>query len=233
MLFEENQSETIRVGLVEDQYLFRKGLKAIFQSWPNLEVVFETGTGYNIIELLNQIDQLPHVLLVDLSLPAFNGMAFGGLEVTKAVKATFPNLKIIILSVHHDPNFISELVLNGAHGYLVKDSDPQEVYDAIVSVYTKGSYINERALAAIQKSTLKSDKAKHYYALNDQLSKREIEVLQLICLQYTTEEIAEKLFISPKTVTGHRNNLLQKTGSRNTAGLVSYAIKNQLTNITI
>ncbi|PZR38983.1 MAG: DNA-binding response regulator [Azospira oryzae] len=224
--------EKIRVGLVEDQILFRKGMKAILESWPDLEVVMEAAEGYSVVDLLNDTSPLPHVLLVDLSLPATpQGKTFSGLEVTKAVRGEYPEIKIIILSVHDDDNFIAELILNGAHGYLVKDSDPNEVHDAILAVHHHGSYINKRSLAALQKANT-SPKEKPVLDGTIPLTKREIEILQLVCKEHTTEEIAEKLFISVKTVNGHRNNLLQKTGCRNVAGLFNFAIKNKLIEIS-
>jgi DNA-binding NarL/FixJ family response regulator len=134
-------------------------------------------------------------------------------------------MRILILSVHEDENFITDLIEHGAHGYLVKDSNPQEVFEAIEAVYAKGSYINERTLKAIQGRIGKKIKSKK---LNIVITKREEEILQLVCQQYTAEEIAQKLYISVKTVNGHRNNLLQKTGSKNVTGLVLYAIKNNV-----
>ena len=112
----------------------------------------------------------------------------------------------------------------------MKDCDPQEVRDAIISVHTKGSYINERTLKAIQNNMGRKKKLKAPASYAVQLTRREEEILSLICRQHTSEEIAEKLFISVKTVNGHRNNLLQKTNSRNTAGLVIFALKNNFSD---
>lgn len=221
-------SQAIRVGLVEDQVLFREGIKAILNSWADIEVMFESGDGYSVLDKLSACTVLPEVLLVDLSLPPFEGREFSGLDVTQTVLQHFPNIKILILSVHDDENFIAQLIEQGAHGYLVKDSDPQEVHDAIVAVHTKSSYINERTLRAIQNKMGKKLKPR---MVNIEITKREEEILHLVCQQLTTEEIAEKLFISVKTVNGHRNNLLQKTGSRNVTGLVIYAVKNHLVEL--
>jgi DNA-binding NarL/FixJ family response regulator len=131
--------------------------------------------------------------------------------------------------VNEDEHVMARLIEQGAHGYLVKDSDPQEVYEAIVAVHTKGSYINERTLRAIQNNLGKKKKPVSPLL---EITRREEEVLQLVCQQHTAEEIAEKLFISVKTVNGHRNNLLQKTGSRNVTGLVMYAVKNGLVDLS-
>lgn len=219
---------TIKIGLVEDQLLFRTGIKAIINSWSDLEVIFESGDGYSVIDKLKQEAVLPDVMLVDLSLPANGNQEYSGEQLTIDLGIHFPGIKIIILSVHRDENYIARLIETGAHGYLVKDSDPEEVHEAIVTVHTKGSYINELTLKAIQRHMGKKTKPLH--AQSD-LTRREIEILQLTCQQLTAEEIADRLFISVKTVNGHRNNLLQKTGSRNVTGLVIYAVKHQLVEL--
>lgn len=175
---------------------------------------------------------LPDVLLVDLSLPPLDNQEFSGIEVTTTVREHFPEIRILILSVHDDEQFITQLIQHGAHGYLVKDCDPKEVHEAVRTVYRKGSYINKRTLEAIQSSyaneqTIRKNSSQPPISF----TRREEEIIQLICHELTSEEIGEKLFISAKTVNGHRNNLLQKTGARNTAGLVIYAIKNGLATI--
>lgn len=221
-------NQKINIGLVEDQLLFRQGMKAILSSWNNLEVAFESADGYSVIDKLKTTNPIPDVMLVDLSLPASNGAEFNGRDVTVALLKHYPEVKIIILSGHSDENFIAQMIEFGAHGYLVKDSDPNEVYEAIISVHTRGSYINERALKALQKTAQRKDRSS---MINSQLTKRELEIMELICRQFTSEEIAEKLFISVKTVNGHRINLMEKTGAKNIAGLVIYAIKNNIVNV--
>lgn len=218
----------IKIGIVEDQVLFREGLKAILKNWECFSLVFENAEGYSVIEKLEQTNNLPDVMLVDLSLPPHDKKEFTGLHLTLALQQHFPNIKILILSVHDDENFIVELIKSGAHGYLVKDSDPREVYEAIHSIHAKGAYINDRTLKALQNSMTKKIKPKK---VTEQISLREEEILQLTCQQYTAEEIAQKLFISVKTVNGHRNNLLLKTGSKNVAGLVIFAIKNEIVKL--
>lgn len=225
-------SEQIRIGLVEDQYLFREGMKAILKTKPELDVAFESPDGYSVVERLKAASILPHVLLVDLSLPDYNGRSFDGVSVTEAIQEHYPDMKVVILSVHDDERFMAELIERGAHGYLIKDSDPEEVVQAIQSVYLHGSYINKRVLLAIQnRMSGKVKKADLLGTSDPLLTKREVEVLKLVCEQLTADQIAERLFISVKTVNGHRNNLLSKTGSRNVAGLVLYAVKNSIVRL--
>ena len=215
----------IRVGHIEGQFLFRQGIKAILNQWSEFDMVFECEDGLSVIKRLEKCDVLPDVMLVDLPLSPYKLLEYTGLNLTRDLVAKFPQIKIIILSAQEDEYLISELIENGAHGYLVKNSKTEELYEAILSVYNNGTYINERTLRAIQWSVRKKKNVQHG---NTEISKREIEVLQLVCEQLTAEEIGKKLFISVKTVNGHRTNLLQKTGSRNVTGLVLYAFKNNI-----
>jgi two-component system response regulator NreC len=224
-------TNTIKIGLVEDQLLFREGMKVILtQSAKNkFEVVFQSADGYSVIEKLNKNTVIPDVMLVDMSLPpTAEKKEFSGLQVTEALLKNYPKIKILILSVHNDDTFIAQMIQHGAHGYLAKDSDPEEVFFAIESIFRKGTYINEQTLMAIQG---RMGKKSIQHKIKIDITKREEEILQLVCQQYTAEEIAQKLFISVKTVNGHRNNLLLKTGSKNVTGLVLYAIKNNIIQV--
>lgn len=219
----------IKVGLVEDQQLFREGIKAIIEMREEFHVSFESADGYSVQEKLEAIDELPDVLLVDYSLPSNGRQEFSGLEVLVTVQESFPQIKIIMLSVHNDPYLIAQCIEMGASGYLLKDCDPPEVYDAILNVYQRGSYINQATLRAIQG---KMGGKVRPSRIHEELTQREVEVLKLVCRQMTAEQIGDHLFISPKTVNGHKNNLLQKTGSKNMAGLVMYAVKHGIVETT-
>ena len=223
---------SIQIGLIEDQKLFREGMKSILTSEADFKVIFESADGFSVMSRLAMMDLVPDVMLVDLSLPPDGVREHSGIHVTIDLAARYPEMKVIILSVHDNEAFISELIEHGAHGYLVKDCDPNEVVEAIRSVYTKGSYINVRTLLAIQnKMKGKVDTPSKKRLLVEELTKREVEILQLVCEQLTAEEIGERLFISEKTVNGHKINLLRKTQSRNTAGLVLYALRSGIVSI--
>lgn len=215
----------IRIGHIEGQFLFRQGIKAILNQWSEFEMVFECEDVLSVVKKLEECTILPDVMLVDLPLAPYKLLEYTSLNLTRNLVAKFPQIKIIILSAQEDEHLISELIENGAHGYLVKNCKTEELYDAILSVYNNGTYINERTLRAIQWNVKKK---KNVQNGTNEISKREIEVLQLVCEQLTAEEIGKKLFISVKTVNGHRTNLLQKTGSRNVTGLVLYAFKNNM-----
>lgn len=218
-------SDRIKIGMVEDQFLFLNGMKALTESWEDVEFVFESPDGYSLMERLSNAEIIPDVMLVDLTLPEYEGQNFGGDRVLELIRSNYPSMKVIILSVHSDNYFIARLIERGANGYLAKDSDPDEVRDAIIAVHEKGGYVNAQTLEALQDRLTGKVKIPRR---EEPLSRREIEVLELICQQLTSEEIADKLFISVKTVNGHRNNLMQKTGSRNVTGLVLYALRKGL-----
>jgi two-component system response regulator NreC len=228
--FELNMS-ILRVGLIEDQILFRKGMKAIIHEWKEMDVTLEACNGIEAVTMLEEIKVHPDVLLLDLTLSADGTEALNGIDLTIHIRSAYPGIRILILSVHQHEDYIAHLIELGAHGYLVKDTDPEEVRTAIHAVYEKGFYLNERTMKAIQHGLSKKKASKMPFAASANLTSREKEILDLVCRQLTTEEIAEKLYISVKTVNGHRYNLLQKTGVRNTAGLVVFALKNDLVNI--
>ncbi len=218
----------IKVGIVEDQQLFRDGMKAIINGWQDTEMTFESPDGFSTLERMQKANKLPDVMLVDLSLPPQGHEDFNGWRVIRVLKLNYPELKILVLTAHRDPYLMAQMIEEGADGYLLKDGDAEEVHEAIVTVHRRGSYINQETLQAIQGKLggkIRTPK------IHEDLTKREVEVLKLVCQQMTAGEIAEKLFISEKTVNGHRNNLLQKTGSRNVTGLVMYAVKNRLIDV--
>ncbi|QEC53330.1 LuxR family two component transcriptional regulator [Anseongella ginsenosidimutans] len=215
----------IKITIVDDQLLFRKGMKELLKSYEELEIIGEAGNGRQFIDSLNNAGVLPHLVLLDLNMPVLDGM-----ETTKILRAEFPDIRIIVLSVHKEESYMAHLVELGAHGYLLKDAEPEEVRKAINSVYENGFYINEGLLRAIQ-NTLKN-REKGFESIHPStFTARELEVLELICREFTTAEIAEKLFISIKTVNGHRDNLLRKAQVRNMAGLVVYALKYNIVTI--
>ncbi|UTW62793.1 response regulator transcription factor [bacterium SCSIO 12741] len=218
-------NKQIKVGIVEDQRLFREGMRSILNGWYDTRLMFESPDGYSLLDRLREAENVPEVMLVDLTLPMHNHEEYNGWRVVRDLKENYPQIKILILSVHQDPYLIAQLIKEGADGYLLKDGDAEEVHEAIATVTSRGSYINEHTLKAIQGKLGGKIRAPKTH---DDLTRREVEVLKLVCQQMTTSEIAEHLFISEKTVNGHRNNLLQKTGSRNVTGLVMYAVKHRL-----
>ena len=225
----ENMPDLIKIGLVEDQLLVRTGIKSIIQGWQDMEVVFESEDGYSVPGSLTNVKHVPDILLVDLQLPKKGDLVYSGAHLTLDLKEQFPEIRILILSVQDDPVTIADLIEKGAHGFLSKSADPEELRTAIQAIHLQGSYINDHTLQALQRR-LRQGRT-NVISTDDELTGREMDVLRLICRQLTAEEIGEQLFISSKTVNGHRNNLLQKTGSRNITGLVMYAVRNGLVEV--
>ena len=214
----------INVAIADDQILFRKGMIAIINGLNDTQIIIEADNGRALLEIIEISETKPDIVLLDLSMPELNGV-----ETTKILHSDYPDIKIIILSVHSDERFVAHLMELGINAYLFKNVEPSEVEKAILAVIEKGFYFNEVFLKAMKNRMLgKKPRLLIQDNIPSTLTQRELEVLDLICRQYTAQEIAEKLFISTRTVDGHRNNLLEKTGVRNTAGLVVFAIKNNL-----
>jgi DNA-binding NarL/FixJ family response regulator len=216
--------KTITIAIADDQMLFRRGMAAIINSFDDMMVVCETDNGRKLLTFLETTTQKTDVILMDLSMPELNGI-----DTMKIIHEKYPDQKVIILSIHNEEKFVVHLIELGANAYLFKNAEPEDVENAIRGVVEKGFYFSESLMMTFQR---RLNNKKTHVSVHDNipitLTIREIEVMNLICQELTAQEIAEKLFISVRTVDGHRNNLLEKTGARNTAGLVIFAIKNNL-----
>ena len=220
--------EKIKLAIVDDQKLFLEGLRYIVKTFNDIEVILEASNGRELIELIPS--KMPDVILMDLKMPQMDG-----LEATKYIKANFPNIKIILLTLYDDERFINLLMDHGANSYLVKNEDPEVLQEAILSVVSKGYFFNDyisKALLNARKNKIKRIGTNIPLNDNIQLSQRELEILELICQEFTTSEIAKKLFITARTVDGHRRRLLDKTGAKNVVGLVIFAYNNNLFKTT-
>ncbi|WP_281228359.1 response regulator transcription factor [Flavobacterium aquiphilum] len=219
--------ETIKIILVDDEILFRKGISFLLSKEKNIEVIFEASDGVELIDFLKGDNPKPDIVIMDLKMPLLNGI-----EATKIIHRDFPEIKIIALTSYDSKSFIANMIDVGAVSYLVKNTTPQELFETINEVASKGFYYSEYVMGIIQNDLIANKKIKCNLDTNF-ITSRELEVLQLICKQKSTMEIGEKLFISPRTVEGHRNNLLIKTESKNVAGLVVYAIQNSIVTLEI
>lgn len=210
----------ISVYIVDDHSLFREGLKMLLSNLDYIGNIFEAENGQQFIDniLVNKVD----IAMLDIEMPVMNGI-----EAAHKAKEIFPGIKIIALSMYSDENYYLSMIEAGACGFLLKNSNFQEVEKAIVDVYNDKSYISIEILDKILKQPVKTN----VNASNDDLSDREKEILLLICKGLTNNEIADRLNLSKRTVDKHRENLLLKTQSKNTANLVVYAIKNDYLKI--
>lgn len=217
----------VKIALVDDEVLFRKGIAFLLQREENIEIIFEASNGEELLACLEENEIKPDIIVMDLKMPVLNGV-----EATKIIRKSYPDIKIIALTSYDTKSFIANMIQVGAVAYLIKNTTPKDLIHTINEVAKKGFYYNENVLKIIQE-TIVSSKTSKVNLETSFLSPREIEILQLICQQKTTTEIAEHLFLSPRTVEGHRNNLLLKTESRNIAGLVVYAIQNEIAVLTL
>ena len=212
----------VRIALVDDHTLFRTGLVGLLSQHPNYEVVADVGSGEEFLAIVPTLDV--DVVFMDISMPGIDGS-----ETTRRALAERPELRIITLSMYGDEHFYSLMVECGASGFLLKDSDIEEVYAAIDSAVNGDSYFSSALLDSLTRNM--SRLATTVSNEEDALSEREIEILVEVCRGLSNQEIADKLFISKRTVDKHRANILEKTGCKNTANLVVYAIKNHLVEI--
>ncbi|MBO9154380.1 response regulator [Chitinophaga sp. GCM10012297] len=213
----------IKVAIADDHKIFRSGVINTLTPYENINVVFEAEDGEHLLQIMQE--QQPDVILMDLKMPKMDGI-----QATIKVREKYPQVKIIILTMYEDDNFIVHLVENGANAYLLKNSEPEEIYEAICTTFDKGFYFNENVNLALLKKVLHKNKQqfKPTFKNEVQLSDRELEVLKLICNEYTTQEIADQIYLSSRTVEGLRQKLLEKLSVKNTVGLVLYAFRNGL-----
>ncbi|TBO40329.1 response regulator transcription factor [Pedobacter kyonggii] len=210
----------IRIGIADDYSIFRDGLRVGFNRDKNLEVIFEASNGEELMCKLEDVQ--PDVILMDLKMPVMDGM-----EAMKLIRKKYAeDIKILVLTMYDEVKFIIHLMENGANGYLLKNTDPKEIRKAIYSVQESGYYFNDIVTKALLKKLTIKGSARPSLDQNIEFSERELDVLKMICDEKTATEIGTELFLSPRSVEGIRMRIIEKTGVRNTAGLVMFAIKN-------
>lgn len=213
----------IKIAIAEDQSIFRNGLVRLLNEIDDFEVVLSVENG----QLL--LDELPKknvdLVLLDYRMPVMNGI-----ETTKIIRELYPEVRIILLSLYDNPEFVEMAIENGANGYLSKDDDAEEIQRAIYSTIETGYYLNDRTNKMFIAKMMHSGHIQPRFELEDgmKLTDYEMEILDLICKEYTTAEISEMLFKSPRSIESTRSIMMQKVRARNVVGLVMYAMKNKL-----
>ena len=214
----------IKVLITDDHQMFIDGIKALLVDSEEIHVVAMANNGEEALEKLK--NQPIDVVIMDINMPVMNGI-----EATKQIKEKYPDVKILALTMYIEKELITEIVKAGATGYILKNTGKEELVNALTTI-AKGEkfYSSDVALKMMDaKTTLEyAEDLKDHKNLNINLTKREEEILKLIAQEYTTTQIAEKLFISFFTVETHRKNLIRKLNVKNVAGLVKFAIKNGL-----
>jgi len=212
----------MKILLVDDHKLIRDALKTYLEDDTEFELVDEAANGQEALIILkeNEVD----VVMLDISMPVMDGITCA-----EHIAKDFPEVKILALSMMNDNQFIKKMLSAGALGYILKNSAEEEIKKALKAVYAGESYFSAEVNETVMQHMLKGGiKRNHKLVVDLPLTDREKEVLYLILKEYTNQEIADELFISPRTVDAHKRNLLEKTGSKNTAGLVLYAIEKNL-----
>lgn len=214
--------DTIKVALVDDHQMFRDGVKAVLSDEERIEIVCEAGHANDLYIFLDKKEI--NVLITDISMPDISGI-----EITKYVVERFPNVKILILSMHSNEEFITKALSSGANGYLPKDTSMSELLDAIYTIHSGNNYFNKNISDTILNSVI--NKSQNSSSDIKALTNREKEIVSLVVDGLTNKEIAEKLCISIRTVDSHKNNMMQKLKLKSTVELVKYAIKYNLANL--
>lgn len=209
-----------KILVADDHQLFRKGMESTLKTIKTVKQVFQAENGLKVINFLN--NEIVDVIFMDIKMPVQDGIA-----TTKMVTKHYPDIKVIAVSMFDDRDNILEMFKAGACGYLLKNTNKEELSDAITEVMNGGKYYSKEVSDVLLQKMINLNLHKSKTLL-EPLTEREKEVLCLICEQLSTKEIAERIFLSDKTIEGHRLKLLQKTQSRNMAGLVMFAIEHRI-----
>jgi DNA-binding NarL/FixJ family response regulator len=211
----------IKVAIADDHKIFRKGVILSLRPYSAIKFVQEAENGQELLDGLAASQ--PDVVLMDLRMPQKDGI-----ETTKIIAKQFPSIHIIALTMYEDERFVSHMMEIGANGYLLKSADPSEIKRAIIEVATKGYYLNNFVNRILLKKS--HVRTKTIPSLNTEitLNDREREVVRYICMEFTAQEIAQKIDVSPRTVEAIKDRLMERFGAKNTAGLVFFAVKNNL-----
>lgn len=201
--------------IADDHIIFRKGLATILNEIPNIKVVAETSNGHELLDVLKT--KSADVILMDIKMPGMDGI-----EATRKVKSKFPETQIIALTMHEEIGYFNKMIEAGASGFLLKNTNKDQLEQAIYAVFTGDKYFAEEFAITVNKPTPSQG------FVNVNLSQREKEILDYICKGFSNAEIAKFLGLSQRTIDGHRSRLFEKTGAKNAPNLVLFAIKNGL-----
>lgn len=218
--------EKIKIVLVDDHQLVRDGIKALLSDVSYVDIIGEAADGYELFEKLKVLE--PDIVILDISLPKISGI-----EVIKNIKRDHPAIKVLMLSMYTNEDFIFNSIKAGAKGYLPKNTTRKELLDALSEIKLGNEYFSETIKSIILKNYLKKAKSgdKPTDRKEDALTTREVEVLKLVAEGFTNTEIADRLFISIRTVESHKNHIMQKLDLNTTADMVKFAIKNKIVEI--
>ncbi len=213
--------DTINVAIADDHKIFRKGVILSLKPYHNIKFVLEAENGEELIQGVEKAN--PDIVLLDLKMPVKDGI-----ETTKYLNKHFPAIRILILTMYEDERFVGHLMDSGANGYLLKSTDPEEIKQGIMDVMRTGFYLNNFVNRVLIKKNYARQKFNPNLNSEVVISDKEKEVLSLVCLEYTAQEIAAKMDISARTVEAIKDRLMERFGVKNSVGLVFFAMKNGL-----
>jgi DNA-binding NarL/FixJ family response regulator len=214
-----NATADIKLMIADDHELYRDGFKLMLSKFPEIILTGEASNGRELLELTAQLN--PDVILTDIKMPVMDGI-----EATKKIAALYPGKGIICLSMYDDDELIIEMLEAGATGYLIKNAGKDQIIEAIKTVYNGDPYYCKTTSHKLTQMIAKSRFNPYHKTAKTEFSEREKEIIACVCDEMTNKQIADKLFISVRTVEGHRLKILEKMNVKNTVGLVVYAIKN-------
>lgn len=215
----------IQLAIVDDEQLIVTLLAQFFSEQKATQVLMTATCGDTFLEQLGSGDALPDVVLLDLRLKERDGA-----EIAMIIKEHYPTIRVIVISSYYKKSFIGYMLKTGICAFLPKEILPQQLLEIIVVVHQRGYYFLPEQIE-VMRTQVAPKVPKPKFTVEAMITHREKEILTLICQQHTAQEIADKLFITKRTVEGHKNRLLAKTGVKNTAGLVIYAIQKKLVDI--
>lgn len=219
--------KTCKIALVDDHQLFRDGLLALINGYPEFKVILEADNGRDFIKKLNT-KELPEIVILDINMKEMDGF-----ETAEWLREHHPDVKVLALSMYENENAIIRMLRLGARGYILKDIRKQELHQALLSLMQKGYYYSELITGKLIHAIHAFQDDKKDSALKDvsSITPKEIDFLKLVCTELTYKEIADKLCVSHHTVDTYRDNLFEKLHIRSRVGLVLYAIKNKIFHI--
>jgi DNA-binding NarL/FixJ family response regulator len=211
-------NEPIKVAIADDHVLFRAGVKSALSVHKDIKMIAEADNGMQLLTVLKHVQ--PDVILLDIQMPIMDGII-----TLPEIKKLYPDIKVIMLTMHNDHSMISKLMELGANSYLTKNSDSEIIYQAVKTVHEQEYYFNQLTNKALIDGLRVKRQAEASLPVDAKLSDKEITILRMICEEKSTKEIADLVDLSPRTVEAIRDKLKVKTGAKSLAGLVMYAVK--------